>query len=229
MHPYIFIIFLIGVTLSACEKKQDPPSAENKTATNKIETSQVPSPPQPPIRETFEGTPQLSLFARLGDYRPESSDEIALPFWNTYQEHLVKTSGVTTVDDSSNRAYGFRTIRGLDSVGFFSPLAVEPNTTYRVTFRARAQLPEEASAGVGILEYDEFLWINEQYPESFDVQHRTGQHDGAEIIGDGDWHPYEFAFTTTPRTAMIHLVLYREGAAAKDPVFFDDITIEKAQ
>ncbi|WP_305042339.1 hypothetical protein [Geoalkalibacter sp.] len=208
-------------TLAACQGQESapppPPAPQPEVA-----------PPTPPLHESFDGVPRLSLFPRLGDYRPENDDEVALPFWNTYIEHLVKTSGPTLRDPATgDRAWSFRGIRGIDSAGFFSPLAVEPSTSYRISFRLKADLPEGASAGLGILEYDRFLWIGEQYPQSLDEKHRTGDHPGLRLTGSHDWQEHGFTFTTGPETRMIHLVLFREGTPDRAPVKVDDIRVEK--
>ena len=50
-------------------------------------------PPRPPIFEDFQGAPQLTLFPRAGDFRPEEGSD-RLPYWNTFIEHLIKVTGV---------------------------------------------------------------------------------------------------------------------------------------
>ncbi|MHB1398366.1 MAG: hypothetical protein ACYDAI_04785 [Trichloromonadaceae bacterium] len=241
---HILCLILIPILLLACRADTEPPAKPSDSAIQSA--SQVPaalqpptpsaaeepatappSPPMPPIFEDFQGQPQLSLFARVGDYRPEDHDSIALPFWRTYMDHLLKTTGVGAPDDQSNRAFALRSIKGLDSVGFFSPLAVTPNTGYQVSVLARTQLPEGASAGVGILEYDEFIWLSEQYPQTLDEQHRRGQHAGIQLSGTSDWSEYRFRFTTGPQAGMIHLVIYRDGTPSRDPVLFDNIRIDR--
>jgi len=223
------LAFLALLVFFGCQKEQ-PGETEKETPTvsEKDQVPPAPTPPAPPVHETFDGAPQLSLFARLGDYRPEEQDELTLPYWRTYQEHLIKTAGVVTTDESGNRAYSFRSIKGIDSVGFFSPLAVTPSTLYQVSFRAKGDLPEGASAGVGVLEFDRFLWVGEQYPRSLDEQHRTGQVDGVSFGGSQDWRERSFTFTTSPETGMIHLILHREGTPSREPVLFDDIRIAPA-
>jgi hypothetical protein len=218
---------LIFAPLWGCTGSDEPRDLpEQAQSPAPVEEAQ-PVPPAPPVLETFDAAPQLSLFARLGDYRPEEGDEIALPFWRTYQEHLVKTSGVVRRQETGDRAYSFRSIRGIDSVGFFSPLAVEPATSYRVSFRIRTDLPEGGRAGVGVVEYDQFLWVGEQYTRTLDKRHRTGLHQGVTLTGKSDWEHQSFVFTTSPRTRMIHLTLFREGTPDRQPVLVDDIRIER--
>ena len=98
-------------------------------------------PPTPPIRENFEGQPQLTLFPRVGDYQPEPGNE-RYPFWRTFIDHLVKVSGLLQDKSSGNKVWSIRGINTIDSVGFFSPLAVEPETTYHVSFKLIADLAE---------------------------------------------------------------------------------------
>jgi len=222
----ILLLLLISFFLSACDSEIGPSPKKTPDPSRKAALPAPARPPATPVVESFEGAPQLSLFARLGDYRPEDDDSVALPFWRTYVEHLVKISGVAVVDDGGNRAFALRGIKGLDSVGFFSPLAISPDTAYEVSFRARTRLPEGGTAGVGVLEYDRFLWISEQYAETLDRQHRRGMHAGVVLSGGNDWERHAFRFTTGADTGMIHLILFREGAAGRDPVFFDDIRIE---
>jgi hypothetical protein len=194
------------------------------------ETSRSPLPPAPPIRENFDGRPQLSLFPRLGDFRPEEDDRERLPYWRNYLLHLQKISGVTAPDSATgNRVFSFRNIKGLAAVGYFSPLKVSAGTTYRVAFKIKAELPEGGSAGVGIIEFDRFLWLAEQYPQSLDDQHRTGVHAGFKLSASSDWIERSFTFTTGPDSGMIHLTLFREGAANRQPVLLDDISIEKME
>ncbi len=205
-------------------------TAPDRPAVSAQEKSQPPEPvpPAPPLVETFDARPQLSLFPRIGDFRPEESDEVRLPFWRTYLEHLLKTSGVVAVDTNGDRAYAFRSIRGIDSVGFFAPLEVMPATTYRVSFRIKTDLPEGGSAGLGIIEYDEFLWVGEQYPESLDSIHRSGEHPGVRVTGRQEWTEQTFTFTTGFNTRMVHLVLFREGTPDRNQVLVDDVAIRRS-
>ncbi|MDO3378769.1 hypothetical protein [Geoalkalibacter halelectricus] len=223
MPRRLFCTALVGlVLLGGCERAQPTPPAPTSPPAD-----EAPAPPTPPIRETFDASPQLSLFPRLGDYRPPDEDPDNLALWLTFVEHLVKTSGVVYTEmGGGNRAWSFRGLRDIDSTGFFSPLAVQPLTSYRVSFRLKADLPEGGSAGVGILEYDEFLWIGEQFTADLDARHRSGEQEGLRLTGDHDWSEQSFIFTTGPRTRMIHLVLFREGSADRRPVGFDDILIE---
>lgn len=194
------------------------PSAATKGAS--------PVPPSPPIREDFEGAPRLSLFARVGAFRPEDDDRRGQAFWRTYIDHAQRTSGpVAGVGRGGGRAWAIRSIKGLDSVGFFSPIAVQPKTTYRVQFAFKGPLPEGASAGVGILEFDQFLWIGDQFSASQSREHRTGTDSGLRLGEGGDWQEHSFTFTTAAATHMIHLVLFRDGPSAKKPVLFDDLSI----
>lgn len=181
-------------------------------------------PPKPPLFEDFQGPPQLSLFPRVGDFRPaEESDR--LPYWNTFIEHLVKVTGVAEEQASGSRGWVFRSINSIDSVGYFSPLGVEPQTEYKVSFNLTAELIEGASAGVGIIEFNQFLWIPGQYTEETFKQHFRGSIEGKRLtdIIKGE---QTFTFTTGPETRMIHIVLFREGAHDRNSLMFDNIRIE---
>ena len=241
----LFLIFLIS--LSGCQEEVQQPTEQANQVTNQVTKEQVVSeltsaltedrakkedspeqtekePPSPPIFEDFQGEPQLSLFPRAGDFRPED-DSDRLPYWNTFIEHLIKVTGVVEEQTSGTRGWTFRSINTIDSVGFFSPLAVEPQTAYQVSFKLSADLPEEASAGIGILEFNEFLWIPGQYTEEIYKQHYRGGNEGKSVSGKTN-DEHTFTFTTGPETKMIHVVLFREGTHDRNAVMFDDIGIE---
>ncbi len=210
--------------LAACQSEGDHPVSK-PTGPSRNAALQAPAkPPSPPLFEDFEGAPKLSLFPRIGDYRPEKDDEVVLPFYDTYLEHLVRTAGVVGRPDGG-RAFLMRSVAKLESVGFFSPVAVEPNTRYRISARFKTDLPEGGRAGLGILEFDQFLWVAEQYPKSLVEQHQTAMQQGLELTGALDWQPQSFEITTGPRTRMIHLIFYREGIEDRSPVLLDDIEI----
>ena len=180
--------------------------------------------PKPPIFEDFQGTPQLTLFPRVGDFRP-AEDSDRLPYWNTFIDHLVKVTGVAEDQGSGSRGWVFRSIKSIDSVGYFSPLEVEPQKAYQVSFTLTAELNEGASAGIGILEFDEFLWIPGQYTEETFKQHFRGSHEGKRLTGTTKGK-HTFTFTTGAETHMIHVVLFREGAHDRNSLMFDEIKIE---
>jgi len=204
---------------------QSVATADNSTT---LPPQQEQIPPQPPIYEDFQGQPQLSLFPRAGDFRP-ADDSDKLPFWKTFIEHLVKVTGVVVDQTSEDRAWVFRGINTIDSVGFFSPLAVTPLTTYEVSFRITTDLAEGASAGIGIIEFDEFLWIADQFTEEIHNKHAIGAKDGKRLNGVNQRSEQTFTFTTSPMTKMIHLVLFREGTHDRNNVVFDEIRIEEKQ
>lgn len=227
MRPSTILLFAALLSLAtACQDETAttaPSPATPETAETK--TAPEPEPPRPPVFEDFQGQPQLSLFPRVGDFRPED-DSDKLPYWNTFIDHLAKMTGVAEDQATGNRAWSFRAINSIDSIGYFSPLAVEPQTTYRVDFRLKSDLAESASAGVGVLEFDEFLWIGEQYSEKLHQEHFQKAQEGARLNGRNDWREASFTFTTGAETQMIHLVLFREGEHDRNSVMFDDIRIE---
>jgi len=192
---------------------------------NDVSAGPEPLPPGPPLMETFQASPQLSLFPRLGDFRPEDG-AARLPFWKTYREHLLKISGVVEVDPGTgNRAFSFRGIKGIDSLGHFAPLAVAPDTRYRLTLKLNVDLLAGATAGIGVLEFREFIWVGEQYPQSLHQEYFLAASELLRLAQSGGWREYALPFTTGPETRMIHLVLFREGPADRRPVLIDDISI----
>ena len=75
-----------------------------------------------------------------------------------------------------------------------------------------------------VLEFDEFLWIGEQYSKETYAKHYRGSHEGRRLTGKG--HGIQaFAFSTGPKTRMVHLVMFREGAHDGNSLMFDDIEI----
>ncbi len=208
--------------LTACDKPTPPEPAAEKVVTES-------PPPAPPVHEDFEGEPQLSLFPRLSDFRPEDADNERLSYWRTYIEHLSKVSGVIDLPLplTHHRAFNLRGIGGLESAGFFAPLAVQPDTAYRLTAWLRTKLPAGASAGIGFLEFDEFLWVGEQYPRSLAEKHQTGAWEGIRLSGTAE-RQVDIPFRTGPKTHMLHLVFFLEKAE-REGLLIDDIRFEAAQ
>lgn len=230
--PYLTLMILLaaGLALGGCEKSQQQPEAPTVAEADKSPAEPAPQPPAPPIFEDFEGKPQLSLFLRLGDYRPAPDDTEQMQYWATFSDHLKRISGVyTKAGTDDGQGLLLRSLEGVESSGFFSPLAVTPDTSYRVSFDISGELAQGEATGVGVIEFDEFLWIPEQYNQSLTEEHQTGLHMGVKIDAEElgmEWSHHEFTFTTTPRAGMVHLVFYREGASERTPVRIDNIRIE---
>ena len=214
-----------GLT-AAEETVQTEEQGQGKATRQEVSEQEVPEqePPKPPIFEDFQGPPQLTLFPRVGDYRP-AEDSDRLPHWNTFIDHLVKVTGVAEDQASGSRGWVFRSIKSIDSVGYFSPLGVEPQTEYKVSFNLTAELIKGASAGIGIIEFNQFLWIPGQYTEETFKQHFRGSIEGKRLT-DTIKGEQTFTFTTGPETRMIHIVLFREGAHDRNSMMFDNIRIE---
>jgi len=220
----ILCLVLIPLLMLACQTEKEPPPDKIQGPSRNAALHIPPPPPAPPLFEDFEGEPKLSLFPRIGDYRPENSDNIRLPFYNAYLEHLVRSAGVFGLPQGGH-GFLMRSVARLDSVGFFSPIAVQPNRGYRISARFKTELPEGGRAGIGILEFDRFLWIDEQYTRSLTQQHQTGMQEGFEISGSHDWQSQRFEIITGSNTRMIHLVFYREGTDGSALVMFDDVAV----
>ena len=198
---------------------QQAPMPQQETVAAAIDRQ----PPRPPLREDFQGEPQLSLFPRVGDFQPPSGSE-RLPTWRAAIEQLIKVTGVAENTADGSRGWVFRSISASGAIGFFAPVAVEPGRSYQVSFKLVADLPPGASAGISILEFDEFLWTAEQYTEEIYTKHFRGAQEGRRLTGRGHG-TQTFAFATGPETRMIHLVLFREGAQDGNSLMFDDIEI----
>lgn len=209
-----------AVALNSATKTNNVTSAEQKLET----PAEDKQPPTPPIMEDFQDAPKLSLFPRVGDFQPSPESE-RHPYWRTFIDHLAKVTGVAEDQSDGNRAWVFRSINSIDSLGYFSPISVEPNKIYQVSFKLFAELPKGATAGIGILEFDEFLWIGEQYTEETFKKHFRGAKEGRRLTGKPTGMQ-NFDFTTGPDTHMIHLVLFREGPHDRNSLMFDDISIK---
>lgn len=224
--PRITVLLIASQLLLACQQQQAPVKPVGFGTT----VSQAPSSltdsnqaPAPPLREDFEGEPQLSFFPRVGDFSPEETDKEGQSYWMTFIDHLMRTTG--PIKGKNGTVFALRGIKSINSVGFFSPLAVNPETTYRVTFRFWGKLPEGGQSGIGILEFNEFLWVGEQYTRSLSEKHFQRSQIGTQLTGNHDGTTESFIFRTGPNTRMIHLVLFREGTPDRNPVIFDDIDI----
>jgi len=227
----------------AAQEETKPPSSPLKIneVTEKVQSEQTLSepvqpespkqpsekkrkPPEPPIFEDFQGAPQLTLFPRVSDFRPEDGNE-RLADWKTLIENLIKVTGVAEDQVTGVRSWVFSSIDSSDSIGYFSPLAVEPLTTYQVSFKLSAELADKASAGISILEFDEFLWIPVQYTKEIFEKHYRGVHEGKLLTGTTTGE-HTFSFTTGPKAGMIHVVLIHEGTSDSSSMMFDDIEIK---
>jgi len=226
----IFLSIFSFIFLFGCDSNQPatpvPPPPPVSTATP-ASTGNEPPPPAPPVTESFDQAPQLNLFPRVGAYRPEEKDKEKLGYWNAFIDHVLRTSGMRPKSGRDNsHGWAMHGIRGIDSIAFFSPLAVQPNTTYRVSFDFKGDLPKGASAGIGIIEFDQFLWVGEQFTETMAKEHQTATWPGVKVSTTTPWQNHTFTFTTSPRAGMIHLVLFREGPMDREkPVFFDNVAI----
>lgn len=224
----LLILLLFTLGLSGCDRSTpDVKTTQEATEQNTSSAADDRTPPTPPITETFEAEPQLSLFPRAGDVRPEETEE-RFPYWNTFIEHIIKTSGpANTGREENQRSWALRGIKTIDSVGFFSPLMVQPDSRYHVSFQIKTELIEGASAGIGVIEFSEFLWIGNQFTDAEMNSYGTGSQEGVRLTGTRDWEEQSFTFTTGPQTHMIHLIFFREGEHDRNPVLFDDIAIKQ--
>lgn len=221
-----FFILLLSIA-SGCDRGAVAPPSSGQAST--APATDPDRPPTPPLYEDFEGAPQLSLFPRIGDYRPAEAEEERLRYWKTYLQHVTKTSGPLVLpppQQQAGRVFALRSVAKLDSVGFFSPLEVQPDRSYLVSLKIQSELSPKAVFGIGVLEFDQFLWIGEQYTEELVNQHQTGIQAGLELRGQHPWQQRQFRFTTGPNTGMVHLVFYREGEEDRKPVLLDEIRVE---
>ena len=139
----------------------------------------------------------------------------------------MKITRIVEDQKDGNRSWSFHSIETVESLGYFAPIAVEPETYYEVSFDLKASLPEGASAGIGILEFDEFLWIGEQYTETLFRDHFQNVNEGKRLTGEVKGN-HTFAFQTGLKTQMIHLVLFRDGPHEREHLLFDNIKIIKS-
>lgn len=221
---------LLLVVLCACSKGDEAPVSPAPATSSPLPvTSPEAPPPGPPVRETFDGEPQLSLFPRTGAYRPEEDDRDGSSYWTAFIDHIVRTSGMRAGSGrNGSKGWEIRGFKGLESVAFFAPLGVKPATTYRISFDFKGELPKDGSAGLGALEFDQFLWIGDQFTKSLCEQHQTARYPGVSLKGNNPWKSHTFTVTTSAKAAMLHLILFRDGPMDREkPVFFDNIIIEE--
>lgn len=235
LHLRLALLLILAALLAcACQKQDEPPPsgatqpsvmAEPKPGAKAGAGTGTEALPFPPVKEDFEGAPQVSLFPRIGDFSPEEDDKESEALWATFIDHLLRASGPVKVGNETR--FAFRSLADLNSVGFFLPLAVKPETAYRVSFKIWANIPEGGESGAGILEFDEFLWIGYQYPRSLSEQHFQRAQTGVKLLGDHKGTTQSFTFRTGPQTRMIHLVFFREGVPSRDTIAIDDIEIRE--
>lgn len=228
LRSLLLVSTLLLLALSACNRGEEPPSPE-PPAPGPVVAAEA-TPPGPPVRETFDGEPQLSLFPRTGAFRPEDEDKEGNSYWTAFIDHIVRTSGMRPgAGRDGSKGWEIHGIKGLDSVAFFAPLGVKPATTYRISFDFKGEIPPGGSAGLGAIEFNEFLWIGDQFPKSLVEKHLSGQYPGISLKGNKVWGNHTFTVTTSRTGAMLHLILFRDGAMDRQkPVFFDNIVIEEA-
>ena len=242
MRPFVIAVTIVLLCLSGFACKSDekatpllaPGAPQEEQAAGKGQemkaTDAEATPPGIPVSESFDREPQLSLFARVAAYRPADNDSEGLGFWTTYIDHIQRTSGMRPKSgrDESN-GWIIHGIKGVSSVSFFAPLAVKPATRYHVTFDFKGNLPQEASAGVGVLEFKKFLWVGEQFTEELSKEYQSGSFAGITLKNKNEWKQHSFDFTTSPQAGMIHLILHRDGVMDREkPVFFDNIAVTAA-
>lgn len=241
-HVTVMLFLLLCLSLCACRSEKEgpaspavvspqqnssPPSAMPASNAGTPTPSNEPTPPGIPVTETFDREPQLNLFPRVAAYRPADDDSKGLSFWNSYLEHVLRTSGMRP-GSGRNRSNGWvlHGISGLDSISFFAPLKVNPSAHYKVTFDFKGEIPKGGSAGIGVLEFKEFLWVDEQFTEAMCKEFQTGAYPGKMIQTGGEWKTYTFDFTVSPQAGMIHLIFYRDGVMQREkPVVFDNISV----
>jgi len=241
IRPALTLLLGCGLlALTACDSPPAPPASTTKpVATAAKESlaapeqptgdSEQPRPPAPPLNENFDGDPQLSIFPRVGEVRPDPADSQQTGIWAAYIDHLLRTSAIAPGEGGSkDRALTFKGFQGVESLGFFAPLAVKPATRYTISFDCRGDLAEGVNAGIGVMEYREFLWIGEQFTRSENEKYLVGRQEGARAQGSKTMQNYQFSFQTGNETRMIHIVLYLDGMNGNNPVFFDNIRIEPA-
>lgn len=181
----------------------------------------------PKRRETFDGAkPVLPMFPRLGSHRPAEEGAADRAVWEGNMEFFAGETGAERgAGTGGGRALKIVSVAGVGSSAYFAPLAVRPSTGYRVEFLLKSGMNPKGIAGAGIAEYDTYLSTGEQPSPEGNRKHLLDAADGVRVSGPGDWQPLSFRFRTSPRTRMVHLVLYREGEHDRSPVYFDDVRI----
>lgn len=81
--PFFLASLLAALLAAGCDRPPETAPPVEGPAPRSLPGDQPPAPPTPPLREDFEGAPRLSLFPRLGDYRPADEDTEQLALWHT--------------------------------------------------------------------------------------------------------------------------------------------------
>ena len=220
LQPLLLALATIILALaSGCTEQEMPPSPSPVA-------QKTPEPPSPPLFESFDSEPRLSLFPRVARFRPESDHPEEFAVWSQLIDHLSRLGGARPgTGTAGSTGFSVRALQELESVGFFSPLEVEPSTKYTLEFDIRGVLPEGGKAGAGILEFEQFRWIPAQYTETEMKEGFLRDLQLAEFAGAETWRHYKLSFETSPLTGMIHIVFYREGTTNRDSLYFDNISI----
>ena len=179
------------------------------------------------VSEGFDGKGHpLPLFPRLGGYRPDGRRGAETAVWAAAMHSFSTVSGVVGgAGREGSAGLLIRNIPGISTVGFFAPLAVSPSRSYTVRFAMKSALGEGGEAGAGYQEYDTFFPTGEQAGLEFSRKHLVATRKMIRVTGQKNWDEYAFDFTTSPKTRMVHLFLYREGGQDRNPVAFDDIRV----
>jgi spermidine synthase len=195
----------------------------------RIRTGPLDVHPLTDMRETFDGPrPLLPLFPRLGSHKPGDAEKEDLAVWAANMDYFADMSGIVSgsgVDGSAG--FLIAKVAGPGSSAYFAPLAVKPSAEYVVEFAMKSETIPQGEAGVGVVEYDAFKPTGMQPSLADNERHLVGMQDKVRITGPRNWERHSFAFRTSPKTRMIHLILYRGGIYDRNPVVFDDIRIRE--
>lgn len=179
------------------------------------------------LREDFEASPRLLLVPSVsGIQTGDGSDAGALRA--AYDLLFSRVSGVVAgMGLGGSAGLVLRGLPGADFAGFTIPHAVEPNARYRLAWSMQAGSMGAEAAAVVVEQFDTLDTTYGQFRRAFWKQHSL-QHDTvATVTAAQAWTRHESAFSTTPRTRMVHVIVYRKGQPSPNPLLLDDIVLEK--
>lgn len=179
------------------------------------------------VLENFDSSPRLPLVPRVPSVRAADAGEDAGALLAGYELLMSRSSGIAPqMGLGGSNGLVLRALPNTDFVAFTIPHAVEPSTRYRLTWSMKAGQLNAETAAVVVEQFDAADATYGQFQRAFSQAHSLQHETVATLSSAQPWTRHEAAFATTPRTRMIHLILYRQGQPGREPVQVDDIVLE---
>jgi hypothetical protein len=182
--------------------------------------------PESGVTENFDRAPRFPLIPTSGLERPDEEDWEAFQVWRTDFSYLTRTSGIVRGEGRNGSAgLVLKAIRTSPS-GYIVPLEVEPDADYAGRCWLRTDAGAGGKAGVRVLEYDTPENDGVQPTRAFDERHLMRISDPVVQAGNQGGTDRAFRFRTSPRTRLVRLYFFLEGARGSRATF-DDVVLER--